>query len=137
MEIERVLRSALADVREDRVPLEAAVEKIYAGPALRAALLVDLSKMVIRTREQHEFLLIRQEAGLKIDPATAEVTWEYVQILDPYGVRNLSPEEHCVGAVMFARAPDSDIWVSQYELPCATLDALSARRNQKPDGAPF
>jgi hypothetical protein len=29
--------------------------------------------MVIRTQEQHEFLSIRKEAGLKIDPATAAV----------------------------------------------------------------
>jgi hypothetical protein len=31
-EIERVLRAVLADVREQRVALEAAVEKIYAAP---------------------------------------------------------------------------------------------------------
>jgi hypothetical protein len=109
-EIERVLRAVLADVREQRVALEAAVEKIYAGPALREALFVDLREMVIRTQEQHEFLSIRKEAGLKIDPATAAVTWQHAQILDPYGVRDLSPEEDCVGAVLFARAPGSDVW---------------------------
>ena len=45
-EVERVLRAVLADVREQRVALEAAVEKIYAGPALREALFVDLREMV-------------------------------------------------------------------------------------------
>jgi hypothetical protein len=133
MEIERVLRAALADVREERVALEVAVEKIYSGPALREALLVDLREMVIRTQEQHEFLLIRKEAGLKIDPATAAVTWQHAQILDPYGVRDLSPEEDCVGAVLFARAPGSDVWVSQYELSSATVDALKVRIKQEPD----
>jgi hypothetical protein len=137
MEIERVLRAVLADVREQRVALEAAVEKIYAGPALREALFMDLRKMVVRDQEQHEFLLIRKEAGLKIDPATAEVTWHHVQILDPYGIFDLSPEEDCVGAVMFARAPDSDVWVSEDELPSATVDALRVRGNQEQDDFPF
>jgi hypothetical protein len=136
-EIERVLRAVLADVREQRVALEAAVEKIYAGPALREALFVDLREMVIRTQEQQEFLSIRKEAGLKIDPATAAVTWQHAQILDPYGVRDLSPEEDCVGAVLFARAPGSDVWVSQYELPTATVDALKVRITQEPDDFPF
>ena len=44
-EIERVLRAVLADVREQRVALEAAVEKIYSGTALREALSVDLREM--------------------------------------------------------------------------------------------
>ncbi len=136
-EIERVLRAVLADVREQHVALEAAVEKIYAGPALREALFVDLREMVIRTQEQHEFLSIRKEAGLKIDPATAEVTWHHEQVLDPYGIRDLSPEEDCVGAVLFARAPGSDVWVSQYELPSATVDALRLRIEQEPDDFPF
>jgi hypothetical protein len=29
---------------------------------------------------------IRKDEGLKIDPATAEVTWGFVQKLDPYGI---------------------------------------------------
>jgi hypothetical protein len=39
-EVERVLRAVLADVLEQRVALEAAVEKIYFGPAVREALFV-------------------------------------------------------------------------------------------------
>ena len=31
-EVERILQAVLADVREQRVALEAAVEKIYAAP---------------------------------------------------------------------------------------------------------
>jgi hypothetical protein len=33
------------------------------------------------------------EAGLKIDPETAEVMWTYAQTLDPYGVYRDVPEE--------------------------------------------
>jgi len=90
-EVERLLRAVLADVREQGVALEAAVEKIYSGPALREALFVDVSEMVIRSQEQQEFLSIRREAGLKIDPGTAEAMGRYVQILDPYGIHDLSP----------------------------------------------
>jgi hypothetical protein len=32
-----------------------------------------------------EWLAIRKEAGLQIDPDTAEVCWRYAQVLDPYG----------------------------------------------------
>jgi hypothetical protein len=133
MEVERLLRAVLADVRERRVALEAAVDKIYSGPALREALSVDLREVVIRAQELHEFLSIRKEAGLQIVPVTAEVTWEYTQLADPYGIRELSPEEDCVGRVLFARAPDGDIWVSQCELPSATLDALRLRLEQEPE----
>ena len=31
-----------------------------------------------------ESLAIRKEEELKIDPSTAEVTWWYAQVLDPY-----------------------------------------------------
>jgi hypothetical protein len=85
-------------------------------------------------------LELRRAAGLKIDPATAEVMWARVQILDPYGIRDdFRPEEYCVGAVLFARTPGG-VWVSQYELPDATLDALWIRIEQGPaeaDGAAF
>jgi hypothetical protein len=33
-----------------------------------------------------EWLAIRKEAGLKIDPETAEVCWRYARVGDPYGV---------------------------------------------------
>ena len=36
--------------------------------------------------EDEQWLAIRREAGLKIDPETAEVDWTYGQTLDPYGV---------------------------------------------------
>jgi hypothetical protein len=71
-----------------------------------------------------EWLAIRREAGLKIDPETAEVDWQYRHVLDPYEVRDLTPEEMCIGRSYFARAPGSDIWVSFYDLSKETVKAL-------------
>jgi hypothetical protein len=33
-----------------------------------------------------EWLAIRKQEGLKIDPETAEVSWHHAQTFDPYGV---------------------------------------------------
>jgi hypothetical protein len=68
---------------------------------------------------------------LKLDPATAEVTWWYAEISDPYGISDDS--DGCIGRVMFARAPDSELWISQYELPEATNDALAAKMANEPE----
>jgi hypothetical protein len=75
--------------------------------------------------ELEEWLAIRKAEGLKIDPDTAEVDWEYGQILDPYRVHPDLPEEcQQIGRVYFARSPGSDIWVCFYDLPKKTCDAL-------------
>ena len=72
-----------------------------------------------------EWLAIRKEAGLQIDPDTAEVSWCYAQVLDPYGIYPKLPEEfYCVGRSYFARSPGSDVWVEFGDLPEATQDAL-------------
>jgi hypothetical protein len=41
-----------------------------------------------------QWLASRKEAGLEIDPETAEVCWKYAQVMDPYGVRPDLPEEY-------------------------------------------
>jgi hypothetical protein len=64
-----------------------------------------------------EWLAIRKKAALEIDPDTADAMWQFAQVLDPYGVENLSKESYCVGRVYFARAPKSDIWVWFGDLP--------------------
>jgi hypothetical protein len=75
-----------------------------------------------------EWLAIRKEAGLKIDPDTAEVCWCYAQVVDPYGILPNVPEEaDCVGRSYFARSPESDVWVEFGDLPEATRTALWAR----------
>ena len=77
-----------------------------------------------------EYLAIRKEEGLKIDPSTAEVEWWYVQELDPYGVDPELPDDcRCVNRGYFARRPGSDIWVEFGDLPEKTRDALT---NVKP-----
>ena len=80
--------------------------------------------MTCATKEQ-EFPV---QAGRMIDPETAEVTWAYRQIIDPYGVISDLPEEcDCVGRVHFARAPGSDIWVWFGDLPEDVVKKLRSR----------
>jgi hypothetical protein len=72
----------------------------------------------------------RHEEGLRIDPTTAELTWEYGQILDPYGDDPDLPEEcYTVGRVYFACRPEGGMWVCFYDLPEATTDAIWQRIN--------
>ena len=84
------------------------------------------------TKEQ--WLAVLKEAALQIDPETAEVHFEYAQILDPYGVHDDLPEEcQCVGRVYFAHSPGSDVWVWFGDLPDATRDRLQARLDEAGD----
>ena len=79
-----------------------------------------------------EWLAIRKEAGITIDPQTAEVTWKYGYTTDPYGVyADLSDEEKQIGRVYFARAPGSNLWVHYDDLPDATLDALRGSEQER------
>jgi hypothetical protein len=72
-----------------------------------------------------QWLAIRKEAGLHIDPETAEVMWKYAQTLDPYGIDPGLPEElQQIGREYFARAPGSNVWVSFDDIPDAIRDAL-------------
>jgi hypothetical protein len=72
-----------------------------------------------------KWLAIRKKAGLKIDPETAEVMWDYREGADPYNLGLEIPEKYvCVGREYFARSPGSDIWVWFGDLPAATWDAL-------------
>jgi len=66
----------------------------------------------------------RKEAGLKIDPETAEVYSEYVGLDDPYNLNLNQGRTECIGRVYFARSPGSDIWVGFFDLPGAMADAL-------------
>ena len=71
-----------------------------------------------------QYLAIRKAEALLIDPATAEVDWDWIRIMDPYGVLDLPEEMQCVGRGYFARRPGSNIWVSFYDLPDETRHAL-------------
>jgi hypothetical protein len=78
-----------------------------------------------KIREQ--WLAVRKNAGLKIDPETAEVFWDYGQVLDPHRLYDLTDEEKCLGRNYFARSPESDVWISFHDLPAAVCDRLWAR----------
>ena len=72
-----------------------------------------------------QWLRIRKEAGLGIDPKTAEVEWSYAHTLAPYGIDPDLPEEcRQVGRAYYARSPGSDIWVCFYDLPKEVLEKL-------------
>jgi hypothetical protein len=79
-------------------------------------------------QELKEFRSIRKKAGLKIDPAVAEVDWEFGEVADPYGIGLDIPEEiQQIGQIYFARSPGSDLWVWFNDLPAATAAALWER----------
>src|SRR5262245_19480306 len=79
-------------------------------------------------QERKDWLAIRKEAALEIDPETADVDWCWGQILDPYGLHpDLPPECDQVGRRYFARSPGSDVWVYFYDLPKAVCDRLWER----------
>ena len=83
-------------------------------------------------RELEQWLAVRKDIGLKIDPKTAEVDWTYAQTLDPYGVGPELPEEYQqVGRAYFARSPGGDIWVWFGDLPEAIRDALWQKHKRK------
>jgi hypothetical protein len=69
-----------------------------------------------------QWVAIRKEAGLGIDPVTAEVDWEFGDVLD----HRVHPDARagCIGRIYFARSPGSDIWVCFYDLPKKAREEL-------------
>ncbi|CAJ0878816.1 hypothetical protein AMST5_03003 [freshwater sediment metagenome] len=77
-----------------------------------------MSKIEGNDLSVEEWLAIRKEEGLKIDPETAEATFIWTHTVDPYGVHpNLPPESQQIGREYFARNKGSDIWVSRDDIP--------------------
>ena len=77
------------------------------------------------SEEYRKFEQDVRDAAELIDPATAEMMFQSVSMLDPYGVLERDPEEEdCVGRADFVRAPDSDIWVWTNDLPKQILDKV-------------
>jgi hypothetical protein len=84
-------------------------------------------------KDVEQWLAIRKEAGLKINPETAQVEWRFAETLDPYGVDPDLPKEcQQIGREYFARSPESDIWVHFHDLPDQIRDVLWERH--KSDG---
>jgi hypothetical protein len=79
-----------------------------------------------------EWLALRQQAALAINPDTAEVAWVYGLTLDCYGVHPDLPEElQQVGREYFARSAGSETWVSFGDLPEATREALWQKHHRR------
>ncbi len=81
-----------------------------------------------------QWLQIRKDAGLMIDPETAELTWWHAEEFDPYGVRDDLPDElrGIIGRQHFARAPGTDVWVWVYDLPQPAKDRVLERIFETP-----
>lgn len=88
-----------------------------------------------------QWLQIRKDEAMRIDPETAEVDWSYGETFDPYGIGlELSDEERQVGREYFARNRGSDIWVWFGDLPKKTRDMLWDMHSSKlafPAGLPL
>jgi hypothetical protein len=80
-----------------------------------------------KRRRREQWLAVRREAALQIDAETAEVFWEHGQVLDPYGLYDLTDEEFCIGRNYFARSPGSNVWVWFGDLPDVVSDRLWER----------
>jgi hypothetical protein len=76
---------------------------------------------------KEQWLTVRKEEALKIDPEMAEVFWEHGSVRDPYGLSDLTYEEDNIGRNYFARTPGNDVWVWLGDLPDAACDRLWAR----------
>ena len=74
-----------------------------------------------------QWLAIRKEAARQIDPETAEVDWWYVQTMDPAASTPICRRST---SRYFACSPGSDVWVSFYDLPAATAEALWAKESE-------
>jgi hypothetical protein len=86
-----------------------------------------------RNKLVKQWTQIRKDEGLKIDPATAVVISDFVNLADPYGIySDLLREEKCIGRLQFARRPESDVWVTFYDLPESTCDAIRHRLRDTP-----
>ena len=90
-----------------------------------------------REMTKEQWLAIRKEAALQIEPETAEVSWLYGPSRDPYGLTPYKFDDVCednVGRNYFARSPGSDVWVSFDDLPDAVGDALWNKVTRAPAG---
>jgi hypothetical protein len=77
------------------------------------------------TEEQERWLAVRREAAAKLDPETAEVTFNWGDICDPYELR-AEDKDACCGRNYYARSPGG-VWVSFDDLPAAVTIRLQAR----------
>jgi hypothetical protein len=90
------------------------------------------SLRLCKDRTLVEFFMMRKEAGLRVDPETAEICREWRESFDPYDVLgSVPPECQSVGSEWFARAPSTNEWVLFEHLPPATRAMLMAKDIKK------
>jgi len=81
-----------------------------------------LRQGTVTVAEFHEFM---KAEGQKIDARSADVTWRYGSICDPYDM-GYEGEDN-IGRVYFARTLGSDVWVEFSDLPHETRRDLRSR----------
>jgi hypothetical protein len=86
-----------------------------------------------------EWVAIHKEAGLRIDPETADVMWKWGESLDPYGIYPDLPQEWrgVMEKNFFARSSGSDVWVSFDDIPDAATRAALEKKLAAPDPVDF
>jgi hypothetical protein len=129
------ITDAIAKLRSLHVRIEPLLElgEIMCKQLDRRPLKTDVALNISGHREidglsPEQWLAKREEVGTKIDPNTAEVIASNEQALDPYGVHGDPPG--CYQGFTpewFVRAPGSDVWVWNGDLPKATQQALFKR----------
>ena|SRR5215831_2787810 len=81
--------------------------------------------------EFRDWVASRKAAAATIDIETCELWWAHTQILDPYGLftaeGTFTEEEYQIGRVFFARSPDGDGPICEYDLSPAQREAMWAR----------
>jgi hypothetical protein len=84
------------------------------------------------SKRAKRWLRAHKQAARYINPATAEVWWDYRQTFDPYSMYRKVPEKYDqVGRAYFARAPRGKSWVWFGDLPQVVSDALWKRHRGK------
>lgn len=79
--------------------------------------------------EYKAFIAGRKAEGATIDPQNCELLRSYVIDCDPYGVLGVSPRDEgvMIGSQWFVRALPDGKWVSEFDLPEATREAIWPR----------
>jgi hypothetical protein len=79
---------------------------------------------------KEQWLALRKDAGLKIDPETAEVFWVHGQVCDPYGLCDLTDEERCIGAITSPARPEVTCGFAL--TTCRTQSVIAYGQGSKP-----
>jgi hypothetical protein len=79
-----------------------------------------------------QYLAGRKEAGKRIDPRTAKVTWCWSGVLDPYRVFTDLPEDNIGRAYFVCSSDGDDGWIWNGDLPDGVWAAIQARLATEP-----